>query len=140
MTQPKPRRNGRVLVLGGYGAVGQVTARQLARRMPGRVVVAGRDGERAARCAAGSGGALLAARADLADTASLERALDGVSLAVLTAEPPPGTAHPARLLFERGIGLVDVTATHGLVRQVENLVAGFVAPVDAAAAERRLVG
>lgn len=121
MTNSKLRRNGRVVVLGGYGAVGRVTARALAGRFPGRVVVAGRDGDRAARLAAGSGGTLLAAQADLADPASLERALDGAGLAVLAVEPRTVAQHPARLLFEHGVGLVDVAATHRMIRSVEQL-------------------
>ncbi|GHE90783.1 hypothetical protein GCM10018785_66890 [Streptomyces longispororuber] len=110
---------GRVLVLGGYGAVGAVAARSLARRLPGRVVVAGRDIGRARRLAEDSGGTLLAARVDLGDPVSLARALDGVSLVVLCVEPPDGAPHPARLLFERGVGLVDVTASRELVAEVE---------------------
>ncbi|MGW7070890.1 saccharopine dehydrogenase family protein [Streptomyces sp. NPDC054855] len=113
------KRDGNILVLGGYGAVGRVTALDLAGRLPGRVIVAGRDRARAVELAAGSGGTLLPARVDLADPASLEQALEGVSLVVLSVEPRTPAAHPARILFERGIGLVDVTATHSLITEVE---------------------
>ncbi|MGK5627558.1 saccharopine dehydrogenase NADP-binding domain-containing protein [Streptomyces sp. URMC 123] len=116
MSEP---RGGRVLVLGGYGAVGRHTARALAERLPGKVVVAGRDGGRAARLAADSGGALLAARVDLGDPASLRRALEGVSLVILAVEPRTPEEHPAGLLFDHGVDLVDVTATHRMVAEVE---------------------
>ncbi|MFE0102921.1 saccharopine dehydrogenase family protein [Streptomyces sp. NPDC059009] len=111
--------DGNILVLGGYGAVGRVTALDLARRLPGQVIVAGRDRARAAELAAGSGGTLLPAQVDLADPASLEQALEGVCLVVLSVEPRTPAVHPARRLFERGIGLVDVTATHSLITEVE---------------------
>ncbi|MGW8376834.1 saccharopine dehydrogenase NADP-binding domain-containing protein [Streptomyces sp. ODS28] len=119
MTELSEPRGDRVLVLGGYGAVGRPAARALGELLPGRVVVAGRDGEQAAAFAAGSDGRLLAARADLADRAALERALRGVRLVVLAVTPRSAREHPAPLLFERGTGLVDVTADRRVIGAVE---------------------
>jgi glutamyl-tRNA reductase len=57
---PEPLRDGQIVVLGGYGALGQVVTRTLAGWYAGRVVVAGRDARRAEALARATYGAALA--------------------------------------------------------------------------------
>ncbi|MFI2433186.1 saccharopine dehydrogenase family protein [Streptomyces sp. NPDC018693] len=96
---------GRILVVGGYGAVGAVVTARLAEWFPGgRVVPGGRDEARARR----QGGV----RVDVTDPDGFRRVLDGladVAVVVLCVEPPD--AGIARICLERGIHLVDIGAT-----------------------------
>lgn len=71
-----------IVVFGGYGVFGSLVARELA-DLPLRI--AGRDGDRAARCAAALGGEGMAA--DVSDPASCARALEGARVAVSCAGP-----------------------------------------------------
>src|SRR5688572_21896656 len=54
-----------IVVLGGYGAVGRAVSQTLATLLPGRVVVAGRDGGKAADFAATLPGDVQARRIDV---------------------------------------------------------------------------
>ncbi|MFD8644144.1 saccharopine dehydrogenase NADP-binding domain-containing protein [Streptomyces zaomyceticus] len=116
---------GRVLVVGGYGAVGGVVTEALSVWFPGRVVPAGRDEARARR--------LGGVRVDLTDPAGFAKVLDelgDVAVVVFCVEPPD--AGPARLCLERGIHLVDVGADHRLLQAVADLD-GLAARAGAAA-------
>lgn len=107
-------RPGRVLVVGGYGAVGATVTGTLERWLPGRIVPGGRDEDRVRR--------LGGVRVDVNDLAGLERTLDtlgDVCAVVLCVEPE--TAGLARLCLERGIHFVDVGAGHRLLAQVSAL-------------------
>lgn len=105
---------GRILVVGGYGAVGAVVTATLAEWSPGLVVPGGRDEVRARR--------LGGVRVDVADPERFAQALDelgDVAVVVLCVEPPD--AGIARICLERGIHLVDVGATPRLLDAVADL-------------------
>ncbi|MDQ0700167.1 saccharopine dehydrogenase NADP-binding domain-containing protein [Streptomyces anulatus] len=105
---------GRILVVGGYGAVGAVVTAALAEWFPGLVVPGGRDEARVRR--------LGGVRVDVADAEGFAHALDecgDVSVVVLCVEPPD--AGIARICLERGIHLVDVGATPRLLDAVADL-------------------
>lgn len=105
---------GRILVPGGYGAVGATVTGTLRAWFPGRVVPGGRDAARAER----HGGV----RVDVGDPAGFGAVLDelgDVTVVVLCVEPPdPGIA---RVCLERGVGLVDIGATRRLLDGVTAL-------------------
>lgn len=105
---------GRILVPGGYGAVGATVTSTLRDWFPGRVVPGGRDGARAER----HGGV----RVDVGDPAGFGTVLDelgDVTLVVLCVEPPDQGI--ARVCLERGAGLVDIGATRRLLDGVTAL-------------------
>ncbi|MFD7628267.1 saccharopine dehydrogenase family protein [Streptomyces sp. NPDC059851] len=107
-------KSGRVLVVGGYGAVGATVAGTLGDWFPGRVVVAGRDGARAVR--------LGGVRVDVTDPVGFRRTLDGlgdVAAVVMCVEPPDSRI--ARACLERGVHLVDIGATRRLLDGVADL-------------------
>jgi hypothetical protein len=107
-------RAGRVLVVGGYGAVGSVVADSLAEWLPAGVVPGGRDAARVRE--------LGGVRVDVSDLEGFRRVLDelgDVAAVVLCAEPPD--AGVARACLERGIHLVDVGATPHLLDAVSAL-------------------
>lgn len=115
----EPDRNtGRILVVGGYGAVGGTVCAALARRFPGRVAPAGRDLARAEQAAAALGSGETGVRLDIADPADHDRGLAGDVAAVVLCVEPPDAAF-ARSCLERGVHLVDVGASDRLHRQVE---------------------
>ncbi|MFF9868153.1 saccharopine dehydrogenase NADP-binding domain-containing protein [Streptomyces sp. NPDC013953] len=105
---------GRVLVVGGYGAVGATVAATLSGWFPHRVVVGGRDEARARR----PGGV----HVDVTDPAAFRRTLTelgDVAAVVMCVEPPD--ARVARLCFERGVHVVDIGATPRLLESVAAL-------------------
>ncbi|CCK32261.1 hypothetical protein BN159_7882 [Streptomyces davaonensis JCM 4913] len=106
--------HGRVLVIGGYGAVGTAVASRLAEFLPGRVVPAGRDEMRARR--------LGGVRVDVGDPDGFRRVLDklaDVRAVVLCVEPEDASL--AEVCLERGIHLVDVGASRDLLDAVADL-------------------
>ncbi|WP_093841481.1 saccharopine dehydrogenase [Streptomyces aidingensis] len=99
--------NGRVLVVGGHGAVGSVVTAALDRWFPRRVLTAGRS---------------RGVRMDVTDPDGFRRTLDGlddIAAVVLCVQPPD--AGPARACLERGIHLVDVNAQPALLAEVSRL-------------------
>ncbi|MEU4353467.1 saccharopine dehydrogenase family protein [Streptomyces virginiae] len=104
----------RILVVGGYGAVGVTVADTLDGWFPGRVVVAGRDEARAR--------ALGGVRADVTDPDGFRRTLQelgDVAAVVLCVEPPDSRV--ARACLERGVHLVDIGATGRLLEGTADL-------------------
>ncbi|MGW5640690.1 saccharopine dehydrogenase, partial [Streptomyces sp. NPDC003832] len=76
-------KSGRVLVVGGYGAVGATVAAALGEWFPHRVLVGGRDGARAQR--------LGGVRVDVTDPDGFRRTLTelgDVAVVVMCVEPP----------------------------------------------------
>lgn len=67
-----------ILVVGGYGVVGRRIAARLAPLFPGRVVIAGRDEQKAAALCRNLGEGSRARRIDVDDTASIASALESV--------------------------------------------------------------
>ncbi|MER5995463.1 saccharopine dehydrogenase NADP-binding domain-containing protein [Streptomyces viridosporus] len=105
---------GRILVVGGYGAVGAPVSQALSQWFPGRVLVGGRDGDRARQ--------LGGVRVDVTDPAAFRQSLDelkDVVAVVMCVEPPD--AGVARVCFERGVHLVDIGATLRLLDDVAAL-------------------
>lgn len=113
------RRRGEIVVLGGYGAVGRAAAARLHRWFPGRVVIAGRDGRRAAAAAREIADTVRAREVDVGDEPAVARAIDGAGVAVVCVEHANVTV--ARACLERGVNVLDVTATADLVTGIERL-------------------
>ncbi|MEU5876650.1 saccharopine dehydrogenase NADP-binding domain-containing protein [Spirillospora sp. NPDC047279] len=112
----------RIVLIGGYGAVGREAAALLAGWYPGAVVLAGRHPERA-RPVPGT----TAMRIDLDD---LDGVLDGTDAVVMCVDH--GNVRVARACFERGIHYVDVSASYDVLAGIERL--------DGVAAERGASG
>ena len=99
--------SGDVLIAGGYGEVGGRIARELLTEHSGRVVVAGRHTERANAFAAQLGGGARARHLDVRDPASVNTALDGVSVVVSCIDQPERYLLEAAI--ERGLAYTDIT-------------------------------
>jgi len=103
-----------ILIVGGYETVGQRIAADLAPDAPGRIVVAGRSGERATAFAAVLGHGSRGRPIDVDDSVSIEAALDGVSLVVSCIDQRE--PHLLRAAIAHGLGYTDITP-HLMQRQ-----------------------
>ncbi|MFI6294821.1 saccharopine dehydrogenase NADP-binding domain-containing protein [Nonomuraea sp. NPDC050790] len=103
-----------ILILGGYGAVGREAAYALTRQPGAHVIVAGRNPGKAPPVPG-----TVTRRVDAADPAGLARALDGVDTVLMCAET--GDARVARACVARGVDYVDVTASAGLLAEIQAL-------------------
>ncbi len=107
----------RILVIGGFGALGRETAAALRPLLPAAEVVAtGRNPSRA-RCVAGT----TAIRLDATDDNNLAGALEDVDAVVMCAEL--GNVRVARACLHRGIPYLDVSATPQQLSRVVSIFA-----------------
>ncbi|WP_426731418.1 saccharopine dehydrogenase NADP-binding domain-containing protein [Myxococcus faecalis] len=107
-----------MLIVGGYGQVGQAVARALAPEYPGRVVIAGRSRERAEAFAASLGHGARGMALDVHAEGAAAR-LDGVGLVVMCVDQEQDTF--VRACLEAGVDYVDVTARHASLVAFERL-------------------
>lgn len=110
--------NENIIVVGGYGQVGQQICELLAKRYPGRVFAAGRNLERAQAFAATSKGRILPMRLDVSAQPD-EETLRGVRLVIMCLDQQ----NPAfvQACLSRGIHYVDISADYSFLAQVEPL-------------------
>lgn len=110
-------RTRRIVVLGGYGETGRRLCRLLAKTRGTQVVVAGRHSAEAERCAAvvrrqGAASAVAAARADVADLASLRAVLKEADLAVVAAPVDDHVTVLAEACLEAGCDLISLLSSN----------------------------
>src|SRR3970040_349393 len=101
-----------IVILGGYGNTGRDVARLLLEHTDVRIVLAGRNGERAAQAAdgwnkrlPGEGAPGLGAAAS--DRESLRRSFAGADLVVVASSTSPHVASVATAALEAGLGSMD---------------------------------
>lgn len=102
-----------VLVLGGYGYTGEVISRQLLRESAVRVIIAGRNLEKAARCADQlnmefSGMRATARVVDASQPDSLQQGLKGVDFLVVASSTSQYIKRTAEAVLEAGIDALDI--------------------------------
>ncbi len=117
--QPPDPPDGPVVVVGGYGAVGQVVSLALAETFHTRVVVAGRDARRAEELARSGRGMLTAHACDISRPADVDRVLAGAAAVVMCVERANEAL--ATACFERGIHYVDISASVAVLDAIERL-------------------
>ena len=96
-----------ILIAGGYGVVGKRIAAELASDYPGRIVLAGRNLERANEAAGTVGHGTRGRKIDITDPVSISEALGGVAVAVSCIDQPDRKLLWAAL--RRGLGYTDIT-------------------------------
>ncbi|MFI0355885.1 saccharopine dehydrogenase NADP-binding domain-containing protein [Actinomadura sp. 9N407] len=104
----------RVVIFGGYGAVGREAAGALTGWFT-EVVVAGRDPAKAPEVPG-----TVPLKVDL--RGDLDEALKGADVVIMCVDQ--GNARVAQACFERGIDYVDVTASYEILREIAALDAG----------------
>ncbi len=111
---------GKILVVGGYGGVGQTVSAALGEGFPGRVVVAGRSMQKAQNFVQGRDNRLIPLKLDISLMDEVGAALDDdVSLVVMCVEQKD--TRFVEQCIERGIHYVDISATNELLTQIESL-------------------
>ncbi|QJD88284.1 saccharopine dehydrogenase family protein [Cohnella herbarum] len=109
-----------IVVVGGYGHVGQSISRQLGECFPGKVYAAGRNLSRAQQFSRSTNGKVLPLQLNIAG--GFDRTLrDRVKLVVMCLDQTDTSF--VRFCFENGIDYVDVSANHSFLAQVEQLQA-----------------
>lgn len=105
----------KILILGGYGAVGREAAAALVRDLPtASVIVAGRNPDNARRIPGTT-----PMRLDATDPGELATALTGVDAVLMCAERD--NARVARACLARGIDYLDVSADHEVLADIAEL-------------------
>jgi saccharopine dehydrogenase-like NADP-dependent oxidoreductase len=111
--------DGDILIIGGYGAVGQVMAYALANKFPGRVIAAGRSYQKARALAQESAERIRPYQLDLAVAHENPEILDGVVVVVMCLDIPD--VQFVQACLQRGIHYVDITAEDAILQQIEAL-------------------
>ncbi|EPX84100.1 saccharopine dehydrogenase NADP-binding domain-containing protein [Salipiger mucosus] len=124
-----------ICILGGYGDVGLRVARLLHARSDARILLAGRDGTKAARVARTIGERCEGMALDVKATEAATR-LKGMTLCVsLTEATPPGLA--AALVAE-GTGFIDSSASPDYVTALRSAIEAVASPQASAILEAGL--
>jgi saccharopine dehydrogenase (NAD+, L-lysine-forming) len=115
-----------ILILGGYGGTGQPIARWLLRTTDTRVVIAGRDGEKANRLAGELNGQFPGQRAsgaavDAADPSSLRSAFHYIDLVLVCLPSIRPTQQIAQAALTAGIDYLDIHYPAGVVPILKGL-------------------
>src|SRR5215212_8093762 len=96
-----------ILIVGGYGVVGQRIAAELGPDYPDRVVLAGRNPVRADEAAAAIGHGVRGKKIDIAVPSSIAAALEGVAVVISCVDQPGRMLLEAAI--ERGLRYTDIT-------------------------------
>ena len=112
-------RQGNIVVVGGYGAVGRVLAPLLGQWFPARVVVAGRSLQRARELAEQASTGLMARQFDVDRPEQFDSLLDDAAVVVMCVER--GNEALARECLRRGVGYVDICATASVLESIGRL-------------------
>lgn len=96
-----------ILIVGGSGLIGQKIADDLANDYPDRIIIAGRDVEKATRLAAKLGRGIRARYIDVNDRCSVDTALQGVGI-VMGCVTQRETPHLLLASITHGCGYTDI--------------------------------
>ena len=111
--------NDKILIVGGYGAVGRTIANRLAEEYPGQAIVAGRHYEVANQLAQASEGRIQPLQVDIFSAHQTPEILRDVALVVMCLDQPD--TRFVELCLKNGVDYVDVTASYEFLTQVEML-------------------
>ncbi|MEC1178415.1 saccharopine dehydrogenase NADP-binding domain-containing protein [Metasolibacillus meyeri] len=107
-----------ILVVGGYGQVGSIICRQLARIYPGKICIAGRDIEKAQHLINESNGSIQAISLDIHKPFDVS-ILQNVKQVIVCVEQQHTQFVEA--CFQQGIDYIDISASHMFLQKIEQL-------------------
>lgn len=110
---------GSILIVGGYGHVGRLIAKQLVDHSSESIIVAGRNVAKAQALAQHYPDRLSARQLDLANPAQYAAALKGVKLVIVCVEQQ--NHFFAAECFKRGIDYIDISASRSMLEAIEAL-------------------
>ncbi|MEO3947732.1 saccharopine dehydrogenase NADP-binding domain-containing protein [Gorillibacterium sp. CAU 1737] len=108
----------RIVVVGGYGQVGQMICRELGERYPGRVVAAGRSLEKAERFSRSTNGKVMPMRLDVGD-AVVPEAMRDVKVIIMCLDQADVSF--VRSCIRLGIDYLDISADYSFLSRLEEL-------------------
>ena len=113
-----PDKDKKILVVGGYGNVGRIISSVLARQFPGRVIVAGRDYQKA-NTFAGEIDDMIILKEWNIDSPADSDLFDNLALVIVCVEQK-NTLFVEQCI-QRGIDYIDISASYQFLSQVEQL-------------------
>jgi saccharopine dehydrogenase-like NADP-dependent oxidoreductase len=111
--------NDKILIVGGYGAVGRTITVTMANRFPDKIIVAGRSYQKAKALAVELNNTVRPIKLDLASLPDLDELLKDVGVVIMCIDQPD--IQFIRKCIQRGIHFIDITATHELIAEIETL-------------------
>lgn len=109
----------KILVIGGYGQVGQVICEDLGKKFPGKVIAAGRNFEKAKQFSLKTEGDVAPLQFDAFANHEKNKILDDVTLIVMCLDQRD--TQFIETCIEKKIHYIDITASYKLLSQVESL-------------------
>lgn len=107
-----------ILIVGGYGEVGGKIAKLLLRSYPNRILIAGRNIEKAKQFCARCNQLATPIQMDVSKTVNPQQ-LEGVALVIMCLEQQD-TAF-TQLCLRKGIMYIDITASYAFLKKLEDL-------------------
>jgi len=111
--------SGKILIVGGYGAVGRVISTTLGNLFPGEVIVAGRNFQKAKELSAELDQKVIPLELDITSTSKDEERLTNVNLIIMCIDQK--NTHFVAQCIQRGIHYIDITANYGFLSKIESL-------------------
>lgn len=109
----------KILILGGYGAVGKHIAVELAKFFPNQIIVAGRNEKKASSLASALNSTVIPLVFDLETLSENDARLNNVALVIMCIEAR--NAPIARQCAQRGIHYIDTSASYDYLKEIEGL-------------------
>lgn len=108
-----------IMIVGGYGTVGEVIASALAKQHEHQLIIAGRNATRAAKLAESLGSGVRWCVLDVAQSPDYDAILADVCCVVMCLDLPDVAF--VRQCFQRGIHYVDISAEYSILASVAGL-------------------
>ncbi|RKL65756.1 Saccharopine dehydrogenase [Salipaludibacillus neizhouensis] len=109
----------KILVIGGYGKVGQVICKDLGSKFPGKVIAAGRNFEKAERFTQTTGENVIPLEFDLFANNAKNKILKQASIVVMCIDQSDTNFIKDCLI--NGIHYIDITASYSILSKIEAL-------------------
>jgi saccharopine dehydrogenase-like NADP-dependent oxidoreductase len=112
-------KNGKILIVGGYGAVGRVISKALVKLFPSQIIVAGRNYEKAKEFSSELNQKVIPLQLDITSISKDDERLDGISLVIMCIDQKD-TKFVSQCI-KRGIHYIDITANYTFLSKIELL-------------------
>ncbi len=110
---------GKILIVGGYGAVGRVISKELANLFPSQVIIAGRNFQKAKEFSTTLNTQARPLALDITSVDNIDQRLDGVSLVIMCIDQT-STKFVSQCI-NKGIHYIDITANYNFLSKIESL-------------------
>lgn len=108
----------KILIIGGYGAVGRIISEKLSALYPGNVIIAGRNFEKASLLSSQLGNSITPHRLDICDWKE-EDVPQGVGFVIMCVDVP--AMDFVEYCIFKGIHYMDITPTTNITQNIEKL-------------------